>query len=97
MDLLEYVALQMKKGKNPAEIRQLLVQNGYPVYEVENALSVADTKEEETKKGIHLPKISGISLPKMSLNVHAPGYVVILVLSGILMLAGIVTLILYFV
>ena len=65
------------------------MQNGYPVYEVENALSVADTKEEETKKGIHLPKFS--------LNVHAPGYIIILALSGILMLAGIVTLILYFV
>ena len=89
MDLLEYVAQQMKKGKNPAEIRQLLVQNGYPVYEVENALSVADTKEEEGKKGIRLPKVS--------LNVHAPGYIIILAISGILMLAGIVTLILYFV
>ena len=91
MDLLEYVALQMKKGKNPAEIRQLLVQNGYPVYEVENALSVADTKGEETKKRF------SITLPKVSLNMHAPGYIIILALSGILMLAGIVTLILYLV
>ena len=55
MDLLEYVALQMKKGKTPGEIRQLLVQNGYPVYEVENALSVAETKDETAK-------------PKFSLN-----------------------------
>ncbi|MBS3133518.1 hypothetical protein J4470_05360 [Candidatus Woesearchaeota archaeon] len=86
MDLLEYVALQMKKGKNPSEIRQLLVQNGYPVYEVENALSVAETKDEEKKA-------SKISLS--SLKVNVPGYILILALSGVLMAVGVATLIVY--
>ena len=86
MDLLEYVALQMKKGKNPSEIRQLLVQNGYSVYEVENALSVAETKDEEKKA-------SKISLS--SLKVNVPGYILILALSGVLMAVGVATLIVY--
>ena len=84
MDLLEYVALQMERGKKPGEIRQLLVQNGYPVYEVENALAVAEKDEEKPKS-------------KFSLKISAPGYVIILVLSALLMAVGIVTLILYFV
>lgn len=86
MDLLEYVALQIKKGKNPGEIRQILVKNGYPVYEVENALAVAETKDEAAKK-----KFS------VSLNFgNAPGYMIIFAISGILIVAGIVTLVLYF-
>jgi len=87
MDLLEYAALQMKKGKSPAEVRKLLVQNGYPVYEVENALSVAETNDEEKKSR---------KLSLNSLKIKAPGYVLILGLSGVLLVVGIVTLILYF-
>ena len=85
MDLLDYVAEQIKKGKKPGQIRELLVQNGYPVYEVENALSVAETKDEKGgKKAINV-------------SVNAPGYMIILVMSAILLIAGVVTLILYFV
>ncbi len=85
MDMLEYAAQQIKKGKKPSEIRQLLVQNGYPVYEVENALSVAESKDE--RKGKMPFKIS----------VNAPGYVIILAVSGILMIIGIIAIILYFI
>lgn len=87
MDLLEYAAMQMKKGKSPAEVRQLLVKNGYPVYEVENALSVAETDDEEKKTR----KLS------LNLKLKAPGYVLILGFSGVLLAVGIVTMILYFV
>ena len=88
MDLLEYAAMQMKKGKKPAEIRQLLVQNGYPVYEVENALAVNETKEESKSKG---------SPFKVSVNIgNAPGYMIMIALSGILILVGTITLAFYF-
>ncbi len=83
MDLLEYVAQQIKKGKNPAEIRQLLVQNGYPVYEVENALSVAESKEEVKGK-----------IP-LRISVNAPSYVIIMAASAVLLAIGIITLIIY--
>jgi len=86
MDLLEYVALQMKKGKKPAEIRQLLIQNGYPVYEVENALAVTEPDTGKTKNPLNI-----------SLKFNAPGYMIILTLSIVLMVVGVVTLILYFV
>lgn len=86
MDLLEYVAQQIKKGKKPAEIRQLLVQNGYPVYEVENALSVAESKEDGKKAGARIP---------LKLSVNAPSYVIIMAVSTILLVAGIVALVLY--
>ncbi len=86
MDLLEYVALQIKKGKNPAEIRQLLVKNGYPVYEVENALAVAESKDDAKGK-------------KVSISVNlgsTPGYKIIFALAGILIAIGVVVLFLYF-
>jgi len=86
MDLMEYVAMQLKNGKKPAEIRQLLVENGYPVYEVENALAVT---EEKTKKERKNPF-------KVSINIkNAPGYVLIFALSIALITAGIITLALY--
>ena len=80
MDLLEYAAQELKKGKKPAEIRNLLVENGYPVYEIENALALTDSKDGK----------------KQRFSVKAPGYVVILIISGILIVIGIITLILYF-
>ncbi len=83
MDLLEYVAQQIKKGKSPSEIRQLLVQNGYPVYEVENALSVAESKDDAKGKS------------PLRISVNAPGYAIIMAVSAILMVVGIVTLVLY--
>ncbi len=83
MDLLEYVAQQIKKGKKPAEIRQLLVQNGYPVYEVENALSVAESKDGSKGK-----------IP-LKISFTAPGYIIIMAVSVVLMVIGIVTLVLY--
>ncbi len=83
MDLLEYAAQQIKKGKSPAEIRKLLVQNGYPVYEVENALSVAESKDER----------KGKSPLKISFN--APGYVIMLAVSAILLAMGIAALVVY--
>ncbi len=86
MDLLEYVAQQIKRGKKPAEIRQLLVQNGYPVYEVENALSVAESKDDAKKAGVRIP---------LKLPVNVPGYVVMLAVSAVLLVAGIVALVLY--
>ncbi len=88
MDLLEYVAMQMKKGKKPSEIRQLLVQNGYPVYEVENALAVSEPDEKDDAKGKKSPL-------KVSLKLNAPGYVVILALSITLMVVGVATLVFY--
>ncbi|MBI2664722.1 hypothetical protein HYX10_05290 [Candidatus Woesearchaeota archaeon] len=86
MDLLEYVALQMKRGKSPAQIRQLLIQNGYPVYEVENALAVAETDEKAGKSG-----------HKFSFKLNAPGYLLILGVSVVLMITGIATLVMYFI
>ncbi len=83
MDLLEYTAQQIKKGKNPSEIRQLLVQNGYPVYEVENALSVAESKDEVLGKA------------RFKVSVNAPGYAIIMAVSAVLLVVGIVTLVLY--
>ena len=86
MDLLEYAALQIKKGKTPGEIRQILVRNGYPVYEVENALAVAETKDEAAKKRFSISLSFG----------KAPGYAIIFAVSGILIAIGIATLVLYF-
>lgn len=86
MDLLEYVAQQIKKGKKPAEIRQLLTQNGYPVYEVENALSVAESKDDAKKAGVRIP---------LKLSINAPSYVIVLAVSAILLVVGIVSLVLY--
>ena len=86
MDLLEYVAMQMKKGKKPKQIRQLLVQNGYPVYEVENVLAKVDTQKEDKKQPL-----------KVSVKLNAPSYVIIFILAVVLLVAGIVVLILYLV
>jgi hypothetical protein len=86
MDLLEYVAMQIKKGKNPSEIRQILVKNGYPVYEVENALAIAETKGEKKQVKLNL---------NLGFIKNAPGYVIIFSISGILIAIGIVTLIIY--
>lgn len=88
MDLLEYVAIQVKKGKNPSEIRQVLVKNGYPVYEVENALAVTETKSEGKKISLKI---------NLGFIKKAPGYVIIFSISGILIVVGVITLILYFV
>ena len=83
MDLLEYVETQFKKGKKPAEIRKLLVENGYPVYDIENALAISE--DDKSKRSL-----------KISVNVkNAPGYVFIFAVSGILILVGIITLVLY--
>ncbi len=83
MDLLEYAAQQIKRGKNPAEIRQLLVQNGYPVYEVENALSVAESKDELKGKG------------PFKISFNAPGYVIIMAVSAVLLVIGVAALVIY--
>ncbi len=83
MDLLEYVAQQIKRGKKPSEIRQLLVQNGYPVYEVENALSVAESKDEKKGKG------------SLKISFNAPGYMIIMAVSAVLLVIGVITLVIY--
>ena len=82
MDLLEYVETQYKKGKKPAEVRKLLVENGYPVYEIENALAISEDDEKPSRK--------------ISINIkNAPGYMIIFALSGILIIIGIITLFFY--
>jgi len=82
MDLLDFAAREMKKGRSPSEIRKSLVDNGYPVYEVENALAVNEEGEDE--------KI------KKKLAIKAPGYILIMGLSVILLAVGSIALVLYF-
>jgi len=87
MDLLEYVEAQFKKGKKPAEVRKLLVENGYPVYEIENALAISEDDEKPSRK---------ISININAINLkNAPGYMIIFALSGILIIIGIITLFFY--
>jgi len=88
MDLLEFVAQEMKKGKDIQQIRDILIKNGYPLYDVDNALAVEAQKKDEKGQansfGNVFGKIKGL-----------PGYVFIFAMSIILIIVGIGTLVFY--